>query len=152
MGLGAARLDTRLGTDMKWLIAIAALGAAALSLQILLWERRTGRSRRSTLGRLAWVVLTVVVVVALVYAAHWLGIFSVPVVAVAFVPIGVTIRWLMSATRASRLRAEEARAAAAPLPSRRARLFEVAMWPIFIVLVAVVVVIGLVVGTLVGPH
>ena len=137
---------------MKWLIVLAALGAAALSIQILIWERRSGRSRRSPLRRLAWAVLTVVFLAAVVYVAHWLGIFSVPLVAVAFVPIGVTVRWLLSATRASRMRTEEARAAAAGPPSRRARLIAIATWPIFLVLVAVVVVLGLVVGTLVGPH
>jgi hypothetical protein len=31
-------------------------------------------------------------------------------------------------------------------------LVAIATWPVFIVLVAVVVVVGLVVGTLVGPH
>jgi hypothetical protein len=137
---------------MKWLIVLAALGAAALSIQILIWERRSGRSGRSPLRRLAWAVLTVVVLGAVVYVAHWLGIFSIPLVAVAFVPIGVTVRWLLSATRASRMRTEGARAAAAGPPSRRARLIAIATWPIFLVLVAVVVVLGLVVGTLVGPH
>ena len=137
---------------MKWLIVLAAIGAAAISLQILIWERRSGRSRRSMLGQLAGAVLTVVVLGAAVYAAHWLGIFSVPLVAVAFVPVGITVRWLMGASRASRQRAEDARAAAAGPPSRSARLVAIATWPVFIVLVAVVVVVGLVVGTLVGPH
>lgn len=137
---------------MKWLIVVAALGAAVLSVQILIWERRSGRSRRSPLRRLAWAVLTVVFLAAVVYVAHWLGILSIPLVAVAFVPIGVTVRWLLSATRASRMRTEEARAAATGPPSRRARLISIATWPIFLVLVAVVVVLGLVVGTLVGPH
>jgi hypothetical protein len=97
-------------------------------------------------------VLTVVILGAAVYAAHWLGIFSVPLVAVAFVPVGITVRWLMGASRASRQRAEDARAAAVGPASRRARLVAIATWPVFIVLVAVVVVVGLVVGTLVGPH
>jgi hypothetical protein len=137
---------------MKWLIVLAAIGAAAISLQILIWERRSGRTRRSTLGQLAGGVLTVVILGAAVYAAHWLGIFSVPLVAVAFVPVGITVRWLMGASRASRQRAEDARAAAVGPASRRARLVAIATWPVFIVLVAVVVVVGLVVGTLVGPH
>jgi len=137
---------------MKWLIVLAAIGAAAISLQILIWERRSGRTRRSTLGQLAGGVLTVVILGAAVYVAHWLGIFSVPLVAVAFVPVGITVRWLMGASRASRQRAEDARAAAVGPASRRARLVAIATWPVFIVLVAVVVVVGLVVGTLVGPH
>jgi type II secretory pathway component PulF len=36
--------------------------------------------------------------------------------------------------------------------SRRGRLIELAAWPVFLFLVAVVVVMGLVVGTIVGPH
>jgi hypothetical protein len=137
---------------MKWLVVLGAVGAAAISLQILVWERRSGRKRRTTLGRLAGAVLTVVVLGAAVYSAHWLGIFSVPLVAVAFVPVGITIRLLMGGSRESRQRAEEARAAAAGPPSRRARLIAIATWPVFIGLVAAVVVLGLVVGIMVGPH
>jgi hypothetical protein len=137
---------------MRWLIVLAAIGAAALSLQILVWERRRGARPRATLGRLAGAVLTVVVLGAAVYAAHWLGIFSIPLVAIAFVPFGITARWLILATRESRQRAAEARATAAPPASYRARLLELAAWPVFIFLVSVVVVLGLVVGTLVGPH
>lgn len=137
---------------MKWLIVLAAIGAAALALQILIWERRRGRRRRSTLGQLAGVVLAVVVLGAAVYAAHWLGIFSVPLVAVAFVPFGVAARSLAMATRKSRLQAAEVRAAAAEPPSRRDRVLALATWPVFLILVAVVVALGMVVGTLVGPH
>ena len=137
---------------MKWLIVLAAIGAAALALQILIWERRRGRRRRSTLGQLAGVVLAVVVLGAAVYAAHWLGIFSVPLVAVAFVPFGVAARSLAMATRKSRLQAAEVRAAAAEPPSRRDRVLALAAWPVFLILVAVVVALGMVVGTLVGPH
>lgn len=137
---------------MRWLVVLAAIGAAALALQILIWERRGGRPRRSTLGQLAVAVLAVVGLGGAVYAAHFLGIFSVPLVAIAFVPFGVTMRSLILATRGSRQRAADARAAAAVPASRRARLLELAAWPVFVVLVAAVVVVALVVGTTVGPH
>ena len=137
---------------MKWLIVLAAIGAAALALQILIWERRGGRRRPSTLARLAVAVLTVVGLAAAVYAAHSLGIFSVPLVAIAFVPFGVTIRSLILATRGRRQRAADARAAAAAPASRLDRMLELATWPVFLFLVAVVVAAGLVVGTIVGPH
>ena len=136
---------------MKWLIVLAALGAAALAIQILIWERRGGRRGRSTLAQIAVAVLTVVGLGGAIYAAHFLGIFSVPLVAIAFVPFGVTMRSLVFATRASRQRAADARAAAAPT-SRRRRLVELAALPVFLFLVAIVVAMGLVVGTIVGPH
>jgi hypothetical protein len=137
---------------MKWLIVLAAIGAAALALQILVWERRSGRRRPSTLSQLAVAVLTVVGLGGAVYAAHFLGIFSVPLVAIAFVPFGVTVRSLILTTRARRQQAADARAASVGPASRRGRLIELAAWPVFLFLVAVVVVMGLVVGTIVGPH
>jgi hypothetical protein len=137
---------------MKWLTILAAIGAAAIAVQILIWERRGGRPRPSNLARLAVAVLTAIAIAGAIYAAHTIGIFSVPLVAIVFVPIGVTLRWLMLATRASRLRAAEARAGAAEPASRRTRLLELAAWPVFLVLVAGVVATALIVGTLVGPH
>jgi hypothetical protein len=156
-GRAAAFRDTfgpslRLVPDMKWLIVLAAIGAAALALQILIWERRGGRRRPSTLGRLAVAVLTVVGLGGAISAAHFLGIFSVPLVAIAFVPLGVTARSLILATRGKRQRAADARTAAAAPASRQARLLELAVWPVFVVLVAAVVAMALVVGTAVGPH
>lgn len=142
----------RLVPDMKWLTVLAAIGAAALALQILIWERRGGRRRPSTRGQLAVAVLTLVGLVGAVYAAHFLGVFSVPLVAIAFVPFGITARSLILATRGKRQRAADARAAAASPASQRTRLLELAALPVFFVLVAAVVVMGLVVGTLVGPH
>jgi len=142
----------RLVADMRWLILLAAIGAGALALQILIWERRGGRRQPSTLGRVAFAVLAVVLVGGAVYSAHLLGIFSIPLVVIAFVPVGVTARWLILATRGPRLRAAEARAATAQPLTRRARLLELAALPVFVVLVAAVVVLALAVGTLVGKH
>jgi hypothetical protein len=137
---------------MRWLVILAAVAAFLVALQVLIWERRGGRSRRSTPGQLAWAVLALVAISAVVYAAHWLGIFSIPLVAIAFVPFGIVLRWLFLATRASRERAADARAAASVPATRRERLLARAAMPVFFVLAAAVVLLGLVVGTLVGPH
>ena len=136
---------------MKWMIILAAVGAGGLALQVLIWERRGGPRPPAALARLALAVLTVVVGSAAVYAAHLLGIFSIPLVAIGFVTLGIAGRWLILATRGRRQRAADARAAARP-PSSRTRLLEIAAWPVFIALFTLVVVVGLVVGMLVGPH
>lgn len=137
---------------MRWLIILGAIATAAIALQILIWERRAGRRRPSTIGRLALAALAVVLVGAAVYSAHLLGIFSIPLVVLAFVPVGVTVRWLLLATRASRQQAAQAFAASAPPPTWRTRLLRAVSLPIFVLMVAAVVVLALVVGTLVGPH
>ena len=137
---------------MKWLTILAAIGAAALALQILIWERRGGRRRPSMLGQLALAVLTVVVLGAALSAAHWLGIFSVPFVIIAFVPFGIAARWLILSTRESRRHLANARVATLPppyaerpaaCPGRNAGLPDP---------VAAVLLLGLIAGTLVGPH
>ena len=134
---------------MRWLILIAAVVAAVLALQILLMERRGGRPR-STVTQFASAILPLVVLGGAAYAAHSMGLFSLPLVAIAFVPFGIAARWFVMATRDARRR-REALTVRPPL-SRRARVLELAAWPVFLVLVAVVLTIGLVVGMLVGPH
>jgi hypothetical protein len=137
---------------MKWLTILAAIGAAALALQILIWERRGGRRRPSMLGQLALAVLTVVVLGAALSAAHWLGIFSVPLVIIAFVPFGIAARWLILSTRESRRHLANARLATLPPPARSDRLLALAAMPVFLILIAAVLLLGLIAGTLVGPH
>ena len=137
---------------MRWAILLGALATAAIALQILIWERRTGRRRPSTIGRIALAVLAVVLVGAAVYSAHLLGIFSIPLVVIAFVPVGVTVRWLILATRETRQRAAEAFDASAPPVTRPVRLLRAASLPIFVVMVLAVVLLALAVGTAVGPH
>jgi hypothetical protein len=137
---------------MKWVILLGVLCAAVLALQVLIWERRSGRRRLSTVGRVALAVLAVVFVSGAVYAAHLLGIFSIPLVVIAFVPVGATIRWLILATRESRERDAQARAAMALPPTRRDRLTRATSLPLFVLMVLAVVLLGLVVGTVVGPH
>lgn len=137
---------------MKWLVLLAGLGAAAVALQVLIWERRGGRRAPSALGQMALAVLTGLLLAGAVLSAHWLGIFSIPLVAVAFVPVGVAVRWLVLATRDARGRSARARAASAPATTRRARLADTLALPLFVVLVVAVVALGLIAGTLVGPH
>ena len=137
---------------MRWLVLLGALAAAAIALQILIWERRRGRREPTALARSALAVLGVLLVGGAVYSAHLLGIFSLPLVVAAFVPVGVTARWLILATRESRERADAARAAAAPQLARRDRFIHAASLPLFVIMVVAVVALGLVVGTIVGPH
>jgi len=137
---------------MRWLLVLAAVGAAVVALQVLIWERSGGRSRPSLVGRLALATLTLVVFGAVVYMAHWFGIFSIPLVIIAFVPFGVAARWLILGTRERRQRLADARAATLPPPSRRDQLLAAAAIPVFVLLVAAVLALGLVAGTLVGMH
>jgi Ca2+/Na+ antiporter len=130
---------------MKWLVLIAALVAIVLALQILVADLRHGH-QRSTMGQLALTVPSLAVLGAAIYAGHAIGLFSVPIVAVAFVPFGLALRWSILATREMRQRRNEA---GRPVPSSRSdRLVGLAMWPLFLVLVALVAVVGLMAGML----
>jgi hypothetical protein len=130
---------------MKWLVLIAVLVSIMLALQILAADLRRGR-RRSTLGQLALAVLSLAVLGAAIYAAHVIGLFSAPIVAVAFVPFGLAVRWSMLSSREMRQRRE---AAGQPVQSsRRDRLVGLAMWPVFLVLVALAATLGLMAGAL----
>jgi hypothetical protein len=136
---------------VRWLILLAAICAAAVAIQMLVWERR-GRIRRSTVRGLVSVGLTLIVLIAAAYIAHGLGIFSIPIVVVAFVPFGFAARGLLLATRTSRLRADDARAFNAQPASRRDRMLSLAAWPAFLALVGVAVALGLAAATFIGPH
>jgi hypothetical protein len=134
---------------MKWLVLIAALVSIVLALQILAADLRRGR-RRSTVGQLALAVLSLVVLGVAIYAAHVIGFISVPIVAVAFVPFGLALRWSILTTREMRRRREAARQ---PVQSSRTdQLVGLAMWPVFLVLVAFVVALGLMAGMLAAQH
>jgi hypothetical protein len=135
---------------MKWLVILGSIGAAAVAVEILILERRGGLRRPSLRGQIALAVLTALLIAAAVYLAHVLGLFSIPLVVAAFVPVGIGIRWLVVATRAARRRAAEGRTAV-PVTAR-ARLAAALALPAFVVLVVAVVALGLIVGNLVGPH
>jgi len=136
---------------MRWLIVLAAICVAAVAIQVMVWQRQ-GRFRSSTVGQVASVALALAVLIAAACVARWFGILSLPIVVVAFVPVGLTARGLLIATRGARLRAAEVRAATAPPVTTRARLLGMAAWPVFLVLVGAVVFLSLAVATLVGPH
>ena len=130
---------------MRWLILGAALVAACLAIWILLGERRPSRPR-STVRGLAAAVAALVVLGVVAYAAHFAGFFSLPIVAVAFIPFGLAARWSVLATREARERREAARPTVPP--SRRARMLAIAMWPIFVILVVLAACVGLAAGAL----
>lgn len=67
--------------------------------------------------------------------------------------IGATalaLRWWFLATRQSRQRGGQARAAVERPPSARDRLLALAAWPVFMVMVAGAIALGLIAGMLVG--
>jgi hypothetical protein len=137
---------------MRWLSLLGAAAAVAFGLWWLAKGRpdrpgSPGRPARSpTLAEFASVVLSLVLLAAAVYAAHWLGIYSLPLVAAAFVPFGLAIRWLLLATRGSRqIRDVDGSAAAG---GRWVGL----VLPLLVVMVVAIAVLGVVVGTLVGRH
>ena len=125
---------------MKWLALLAALVAAVLAIQMLVADLRRGHPR-STMGQLALAFLSLAVLGAAIYVAHWFGLFSVPIVALLFVPFGLALRWSALATRDMRHRRE---AALPQIPSsRRDRVVGLAMWPVFLLLMALVACLGL---------
>jgi hypothetical protein len=131
---------------MKWLVLLGVIGAAALVAWYVATGRPAGRPRSRPLAEFAWAVLTCVLLAAAVWLAHQLGVFSVPLVALAFVPFGISVRGLLVATRDSRRRRElDGQTAAA---GRHARL----TLPLLVVMVVAIAVFGVVVGWLVGSH
>jgi hypothetical protein len=137
---------------MRWVVILAAICAALVAVQVLIWERRSGRRRPSTIGRVALAVLAIVLAGGAVYSAHLLGIFSIPLIVIAFGPVGLTVRWLILATRNSREAADAAWVASAPPLTRGQRWLRTISLPLFVIMVLVVGAVALVVGMLVGPH
>jgi hypothetical protein len=116
---------------MKWLLLAAVTGAAFLAGRILMSDvRRVGR--RSTLGSLLAAAVSLAVLAAALSLAHFVGLASVAIVALAFVPFGLLLRWSLLETRGRRDRYEATRPAApAGLRARVARAFAL---PLLIVL------------------
>jgi hypothetical protein len=131
---------------MKFLIL---LGAAAIGVLFVWWlvKGRPNRpARPRTLAELASPVLSLVLIAAAAYLAHRLGIFTLPLVVLAFVPFGIAARWYLVATRDSReRRALESRPA-------RQRLWDKVALPVLAVMVVAIAVLGVVVGALIGPQ
>jgi hypothetical protein len=131
---------------MRLLALLVVLAAAALGAWRLMRGPLDDDPRSRGLADLAAAVLALVLLAAAFYTAHLLGIFSLPLVAVAFVPFGVGARWLLLASRSSRRRKERDGGATALGPRAGLRL------PLLLVLVVAVAVLGVVVGTIIGPH
>ena len=84
---------------MKWLLLMGAVAFGAFAVWWLA-RGRPGRPVRSrTLAEGALAILSLVLIVAAAYVAHGMGIFSLPLVALAFLPFGVATRWLLVSTR-----------------------------------------------------
>jgi hypothetical protein len=132
---------------MKWITLAAAIVAIVFAVRILLADLARGRGR-STLGQLALAVLSLALLGAAVYTAHWLGLFSVPIVAFAFVPFGLAARWWFLSGREKRALLEASR----PPATRTERLLAIARWPIFLALIALVVTAGVVAGLLAAKY
>jgi hypothetical protein len=116
---------------MKWLLFAAAVVAAFLAARILLSDvRRAGG--RSTFWSLLGAAISLAILAAVLYLAHYLGWFAVAFVAVVFVPFGLVARWSLLATHGRRDRYE---AEHPPLPpthlERAARMLA---WPLLVAL------------------
>lgn len=131
---------------MRWLALIAVLSATAFGVWRLTRGRLETGARSRGFAELAAAAFALVWLAAAAYAAHLLGIFSVPLVALAFVPFGVAARWSLLASRSSGRR--RALSGTATDPGPRARL----ALPMLLVLVVAVAVLGVVVGTIIGAH
>jgi hypothetical protein len=64
----------------------------------------------------------------------------------------VILRAMLIRTISSRLRTESSRAAAAAPMTMRGRIQAILAWPVFFAVVAAVLVLGVFVGSIVGPH
>ena len=130
---------------MKWLALLGAVGTGAVG---VLWyfKGQPGLPARSpTLVRFASAILSLVLLIAAAYAAHYLGIYSLPLVTIAFLTVGIAGRGLLFGTREARTKRELSNAAT----SGR---WEWLVLPLLVVLVVAIAVLGVAVGTLVGRH
>ena len=131
---------------MKWLALLGAVGTGAVG---VLWyfKGQPGLPARSpTLVRFASAILSLVLLIAAAYAAHYLGIYSLPLVTIAFLTVGIAGRGLLFGTREART----SRQLNNPAPAN-AR-WEWLVLPLLVVLVVAIAVLGVVVGTLLGRH
>ena len=132
---------------MKWLlILLGVAGAAAILLQFLASREASARVQTRGAIRFAWTVLSIALLAIGVIAARWIGLFSVPLVAVAFVALGVPLKMVLTGTKPKRAATELGR------ESRRERLWNSLELPLLVVLVAGVALLGIVVSGLIGPH
>jgi len=116
-------------------------------LQYLAAREARNRPQARRIAQFAWAVLGLVFLAAAIYLAHWIGIFSVPLVAVVFAGVGIPLRAMLAGTKASRSAAETGR-----IRPRAARLWSRLELPVLFFAVAAIAVLGILVGGLIGPH
>jgi hypothetical protein len=131
---------------MKWMLLLGALGAGAFAMWWLARERPGRPAASRTVAQAASAVLSLVLIVAAAYAAHGLGIFSLPLVVLAFLPFGIAARWVLLTTRGSRQRrGQQAIAVEADSWARFAL-------PFMAVLAVAAAILGVIAGTVVGRN
>jgi hypothetical protein len=131
---------------MKLLLATAAIGVGVIALWWL-WKGRSARPAESRApAEAVSAALSLCVIVAAAYVAHRMSIVALPLVVVAFLPFAVAARWILYSARYSR---ERLNAAGRTAPSPTQARF---MLPFMAVLAVAAAVLGVVVGTLVGPN
>ena len=131
---------------MKWLLLMGAVAFGAFAVWWLA-RGRPGRPVRSrTLAEGALAILSLVLIVAAAYVAHGMGIFSLPLVALAFLPFGVATRWLLVSTRETRGRRTLDGRTPVAGPWVRFAL------PLMAATLKAGAVAGVVVGAWIGPH
>lgn len=130
---------------MRWLLFGVVLGAGAVA-ALWLTRPRAARSASRPTAQAASAVVSLALIVAGAYAAHGLGIFSLPLVVLAFVPFGVVVRWLLFSTRDSRRSGY--RGDGRPGAGPHAGL----VLPLMAVIAVAAAVLGVIVGNLVGAN
>lgn len=131
---------------MRWPLLLGAVGVGAFGMWWLA-KARAGRPARSrSVAQGASAVVSLVLIIAVAYAAHSLGIFALPLLVLAFLPFGVAARWFLVANRESRQR----RLLDGRTP-KAGRWGPLAL-PLMAIIAVAAAVLGVVVGTIVGPH
>jgi len=131
---------------MKWLALLGVVGVGAAG---LLWyaKGQPGLPAKSpTLVQFASAILSLVLLLVVAYFAHYLGFYSLPLLAIAFLTIGIPARALLFGTRD--VRTNRALNSPAPDGGRWAKL----VLPLLVILVLGIAVLGVAVGALVGTH
>ena len=128
------------------MLLLGALGAGAFGVWWMANERPGRPASSRTVAQAASAVLSLVLIVAAAYAAHGLGIFSLPLVVLAFLPFGIAARWILVTTQGSRRRRDQ-----------EAPAVEAASWgryalPFMTVLAVAAAIVGVIAGALVGRN